>query len=376
MRFSSFDATFDLARAALISPPATISSRTRASTSVIVLIYAVLVQDPNYSPTLRKKILGRAGRDRMEKHRLLLSPLWHLLWLILWQAAGSSALRSRIIGPIGPFTPFRSEFCRDSSIDREMQQLTEQAAEIGRRFGAMSIGMTSGNPPEPAAISALADDLEAANEGWNIGLTRLQLADDFQAQQFFKLVEAQMELNDMSFSDMKDVMAFQIHVMRAFAAGTMATMSPPSSVVKMQEQQMRQQDANGGMGMGGGMPSLQMDGTGAWPFIPDHEALKSQIVAAELESLTRDNRQLVKMGAAYRTFDRVGKGYYIDQVLAVEDRWRTFIGRFELMGALSEEFIDQQDSYLRGLQIGEVEDFENLLSRAREIMREDAERVG
>ena len=121
---------------------------------------------------------------------------------------------------------------------------------------------------------------------------------------------------------------------------------------------------------------MQMDGTGAWPFIPDHEALKSQIVAAELESLTRDNRQLVKMGAAYRTFDRVGKGYYIDQVLAVEDRWRTFIGRFELMGALSEEFIDQQDSYLRGLQIGEVEDFENLLSRAREIMREDAERVG
>ena len=55
----------------LISPPATISSRTRASTSVIVLIYAVLVQDPNYSYP-RKKILGRAGRDRMEKHRLLL----------------------------------------------------------------------------------------------------------------------------------------------------------------------------------------------------------------------------------------------------------------------------------------------------------------
>lgn len=293
--------------------------------------------------------------------------------LLLLQLSRCDGL-ARIIGPIGPFSPFRSDFCKDATIDAEMQKLTERAAEVGRKFGAMSIGMTSGNPPAPEAITELADELESVNDGWNIGLTRLQLASDFQAVQFFKLVEAQMEKNEMNFSDMRDVMSFQIHVMRSFAGGNIPTMAPPAALMRMQEQQQKQQEANGGM-PGGGMPSLQMEGTGAWPFVPDHEALSSPVVAAELEALTRDNKALVAMGGAYRSFDRAGKDIYIDQIESIEDRWRTFIGRFELMGALSPEFLEQQDSYLRGLQIGDVQDFEDLLARSREIMREDTERL-
>ena len=279
------------------------------------------------------------------------------------------ALQSRIIGPIGPFTPFRSDYVSSASIDNEMQALTERAAEVGRRFGAMSVGMTSGNPPAPETMKALADELESVNDGWRVGLARLQLAEDFQAIQFFKLVEAQMEKQSMTFADMQDVMAFQVHAMRSFAAGDVPTMSPPLSLIKMQQRQQQNQEF-------AGMPSLQMDGTGAWPFIPEHKSLTSPIVRAELDALTNDNKRLVKMGSAYRQFDRGGKHIYLDQIESVEERWRIFIGRFELMGALSPEFIEQQDSYLRGLQIGEVADFEDLLERARRIMREDADRAG
>ena len=137
----------------------------------------------------------------------------------------------------------------------------------------------------------------------------------------------------------------------------------------MQQRQQKNQEF-------AGMPSLQMDGTGAWPFIPEHKSLTSPIVRAELDALTNDNKRLVKMGSAYRQFDRGGKHIYLDQIESVEERWRIFIGRFELMGALSPEFIEQQDSYLHGLQIGEVADFEDLLERARRIMREDADRAG
>ena len=139
---------------------------------------------------------------------------------------------------------------------------------------------------------------------------------------------------------------------------------------------MSNQAQDGGAGAGAGMPSLQMDGPGAWPFLPDDPRLKSPVVAEELEKLVRDNKSLVKMGEQYRKFDRLGRLMYIDQIEAIEERWRLFIARFELMGALNPEFVEQQDAYLKGLQIGSVKDFEDLLSNARSIMRGDAEREG
>ena len=91
--------------------------------------------------------------------------------------------------------------------------------------------------------------------------------------------------------------------------------------------------------------------------------------------LVAEHKKLVALGQVYGKMDRSGKLIYIDELEAVEERWAVFLKRFELMGELNPLFVQQTRDYLFRLQINSDNDFLDLLKRARNLMRADAERT-
>jgi hypothetical protein len=44
------------------------------------------------------------------------------------------------LGPIGPFTPFRSSYCSSGVVEQEMGQLTMLAEKLSTKFSRMMLG--------------------------------------------------------------------------------------------------------------------------------------------------------------------------------------------------------------------------------------------
>jgi hypothetical protein len=91
--------------------------------------------------------------------------------------------------------------------------------------------------------------------------------------------------------------------------------------------------------------------------------------------LVAEHKKLVALGQVYGKMDRSGKLIYIDELERIEERWGVFLKRFELMGELNPLFVQQTRDYLFRLQINSDNDFLDLLKRARNMMRADAERA-
>ncbi|CAK0839848.1 unnamed protein product [Prorocentrum cordatum] len=102
-------------------------------------------------------------------------------------------------------------------------------------------------------------------------------------------------------------------------------------------------------------------------------AMQSEVVKAELDLLVKDHKALVKMGETYGSFDPAGKAIFLDQVEAVESRWEVFISRFQLMGELNPDYVQQANSFLESSGLS-VAGFRQLLREAHTAMRQDAER--
>eukprot|EP00439_Symbiodinium_sp_Y106_P081025 s643_g19.t3 len=80
-------------------------------------------------------------------------------------------------------------------------------------------------------------------------------------------------------------------------------------------------------------------------------ALESTVVQDELEALTRDHEGF---GGKYRDFDPLGKQAYLDQVqgipsIRLQERWRVFIGRFQLLGELNPDYVAESERYLQSV---------------------------
>jgi inorganic triphosphatase YgiF len=79
------------------------------------------------------------------------------------------------------------------------------------------------------------------------------------------------------------------------------------------------------------------------------------------------------MGASYANFDPSGKIAYIDEIDKIDDRLQVIFARFKLMGKLDKEFVRQCDAFLASMGMNE-EQYQELLKKAHQIMRDDAER--
>ena len=90
---------------------------------------------------------------------------------------------SQYITPIGPFCPFRSEATKlDGTVDLGMGSLTSKSQNFMAEMARLQLESQMGTEPDPAKVEAVADDLAAALEEWELLMTRLRLSTDFQVR--------------------------------------------------------------------------------------------------------------------------------------------------------------------------------------------------
>ena len=83
---------------------------------------------------------------------------------------------SQYITPIGPFCPFRSEATKlDGTVDSGMGSLTSKSQSFMAEMARLQLESQMGSEPDPAKVEAVADDLAAALEEWELLMTRLGL---------------------------------------------------------------------------------------------------------------------------------------------------------------------------------------------------------
>jgi len=252
-----------------------------------------------------------------------------------------------LITPIGPFCPFRSQACRiDGAVDAGMGSLTTKSASFMADMARLQLESQMGNEPDPAKVTGVADELAAALEEWEVLMQRLRLSTDFQSREYFKMTEAHLRTQGQSLEAIRLAMRWQVDCMRAFAGG------------------------GGGGGMAaalGGPPAIDTT-----PFDGTEAAFESPLVRDEYEALCRDHAGLIDLGASYGGMDPLGKLAYLDALEAVEQRWDVFFARFSLVGALNADFKRQSSAFLSSMSLTPAS-FRELLARAHELMRADAE---
>ena len=111
----------------------------------------------------------------------------------------------------------------------------------------------------------------------------------------------------------------------------------------------------------------------ATPFKGTESPFQNDMVKEEYEKLCVDHKNLIEFGQGYARFDPLGKIAFLDQVEKIEERWDIFFARFSLLGALDKQFVVECNRFLQSMNLDET-NFRELLKRAHDLMREDAER--
>jgi len=276
------------------------------------------------------------------------------------------------ITPIGPFCPFKSTACADgSALGSTMGDLTQDVMpKFASEMARIELQLQMGQTPDPDRVRSLADELTAAEGRWGAMLSRMQLLEDFQAREYYKLTVAFAKRNGESMESIGLGMRWQADCMRSMANGQMPPMPPPGLDLAKLEQQAQAQGRGGGMSMLAQVNAAQS--VDAQPLTGDEPAFESDVVRDEFKALCSSHASIIKLGESYGTFDPMGKVAFLDALEAVESRWDTFFKRFELLGQLNPEFGRQTDAVLESMGMS-ADDFRAVLSEAHELMREDAE---
>ena len=285
-------------------------------------------------------------------------------------SGSSDAGGPQYITPVGPFCPFRSETTKlDGTVDSGMGSLASKSQSFMAEMARLQLDSQMGTEPDPAKVEAVANEVAAALEEWELLMARLRLSTDFQSREYFKLTEAHLSGQGQSLQAIGLAMRWQVDAMRAFAKGQMPPMPPAGLDL---EAMSRQQEQGGGGGGGmagalGGPPAIDTT-----PFDGSEPAFESPVVREEYEALCREHAALVSLGASYGSYDALGKLAFLDALDAVEGRWDIFFTRFSLVGALNVDFKRQSDAFLQSMGLS-PQSFRALLGRAHQIMRDEAE---
>ena len=267
--------------------------------------------------------------------------------IVLASCWSAVALQTSLPTPVGPFCPFRSEYCARDDIDARMAELSSLAPELSRRVAAMTLDMQMGNAPSPGLVGDVAKEMRRARDAHRAVSEELKRSDDFQALEYAALTAAALERRGGDEAMLERIVDLQIGGMEAFAAGRPPPMPTPEeakAIAAMAE-------------AGGGPPPLvsQPSQVTALPFSDDSPALRSDVVREEFASLSRDHRALIDFGSSYGAWDGFGQRAYLDQIDAIEERWAVFLGRFKLLGDLNPEFLEQTDAFLEGIGLSRAE---------------------
>mmetsp|Transcript_25554 Transcript_25554/g.56338 ORF Transcript_25554/g.56338 Transcript_25554/m.56338 type:complete len:385 (-) Transcript_25554:117-1271(-) len=274
------------------------------------------------------------------------------------------SLGAPLLLPVGPFCPYKSNTISNQMLDNEMETISVRASGMASRLAPIMLDAQMGKAPDPKLVGPLAQEMTETADLWGIALTRLQMAEDFQALETFKLTEAEIARKGMTIRQVQDCMKWQTEGMVAFCEGR----PPPPMPSSLPEEVLAGAPPNLGDMFRAGGGILRVG-----PFLPDSKALQSEVVQEELTRLSSDHAQLIKMGETYRSFDPAGKLAFLDQIEEVASRWEVFLTRFQLMGELNPEYVREAEEYLKRVNLSPLE-FRKLLKEAHDIMRADAER--
>ena len=273
---------------------------------------------------------------------------------------------SMALTPVGPFCPFRSTAAIE--MEPRMENLSSVTPGFATEMARIQLDIQTGNTPDPERLRNVAKGLDQAVEEWESLLTRLKLSNDFQTREYAKLNQAHLETHGVSAEVVASMMKWQSGCMKAMADNTPPPMPPPDlDLMKMMEQSNTDNPP----------PSItsmtSAEKITATPFSDDSDMFDSPTVRDEYKQLCEDHANLIEMGASYANFDPSGKIAYIDEIEKIDDRWQVFFARFKLMGKLDKEFVRQCDAFLASMGMNE-EQYQELLKKAHQIMRDDAER--
>jgi len=211
-------------------------------------------------------------------------------------------------------------------------------------------------------------EMKESNDIWRTTNMRLRYAEDFQALENFKFVEARLKREGMNMDMIEGLMVWQPQQMEA-----MFERRPPPPMPAGLDLQVIQQVSQR-------MPSIMNSfgsapGVTSSPFPEGCSAFESELVQEEYKALVQDHEQILVFGKGYRSFDPRGKEAFLDQISNIEDRWRILLTRFQLMGQLNPDYVSEYEAYLKRIGLTIVE-FNELLRAAHDLMRKEAEQEG
>lgn len=290
----------------------------------------------------------------------------------------SSSLTTSLhaLTPIGPFCPFRSAAA--IQIEPKMESLNSATPEFATELARIQLDMQIGQMPNPDRLRKVAHGIDAAVDDWENLLARLNLSNDFQTKEYYKLTQAHLASHGQSSEEICIMMRWQSQCMLAMAENRPPPF-PPSEidVMKLMNEAKAQQQEQQGSKKKNGPPSLNAMAAAekitSTPFTGKEPAFQSDTVREEYEALCRDHSSLIEFGGSYATFDPMGKIAYLDELEKIEERWDVFFARFSLLGQLNQKFVKQCNAFLDSMGMTEGQ-FRELLKVTHDTMRKDAER--
>eukprot|EP00979_Chaetoceros_neogracilis_P001424 scaffold248_cov263-Chaetoceros_neogracile.AAC.23 len=276
----------------------------------------------------------------------------------------------RVLTPVGPFCPFRSSAA--IQVEPKMESVNSAAPEFATEMARLQLDMQIGKMPDPQRLKTVAKGIDAAVDDWEILLARMNLSNDFQTKEYYKLTQAHLSKHGQSPSEIATMMRWQSQCMTAMAENKPPPFPPAEiNVMKLMN------DAKASQESGMKPPSLNAmtsaEKISTTPFTGEEPAFQSDTVKEEYEALCRDHSNLIDFGGSYSTFDPMGKLAYLDELEKIEGRWDVFFARFSLLGQLNQDFVKQCNAFLESMGLTEG-DFKDLLKKTHANMREDAER--
>jgi hypothetical protein len=285
--------------------------------------------------------------------------------------SSSSSITLHALTPIGPFCPFRSAAA--IQIEPKMESFNTATPEFATELARIQLDMQIGQTPDPERLRKVARGIDAAVDDWENLLARLNLSNDFQTKEYYKLTQAHLSKHGQSSEEICVMMRWQSQCMLAMADNRPPPF-PPSEIDVMKlmnDARAQQKDSRKGP------PSLNAMAAAekitSTPFTGNEPAFQSDTVKEEYEALCRDHSYLIEFGGSYATFDPMGKIAYLDELEKIEERWDVFFARFSLLGQLNQKFVKQCNAFLDSMGMTEGE-FRELLKVTHDIMRKDAER--
>ena len=292
----------------------------------------------------------------------------------MWRVLAVAALATGLVcpPPCGPFCPMRSSECVLPSLDRKLEVLGASAPLITEQLAALTSELEEQGPSEPFAkrCDTLGGDLRALREDYAAAQETLRASDDFQALEYAAFTDearARSSGGGLSAAEADAIVDFQVALMKAIGENSPPPMPPAG--LDLNKLEAMDDDLTLLLAPAGArVTASPLRTAAATQQLPD-------AVGEVLADLMDDHQNLVELGAGFGAFDHFGRAMYLDKLDDVEKRWKDFLESHgpDLSSAslLATDYLEQTDAFLKGVGLGSIEEYLEVLDGAHRRMRQE-----